>query len=106
MCAAQLIRHDWYVALPIIASSAVDLIAYRSNRFVTIQVKSATMMEGSFAKVGKDFNKYAGVDFIICYDVYNRRWFIFDFEELRNRRSVTLSPNKYARNCDNWDLIR
>jgi len=105
-CAAELIKRDWHIAFPFINSSAIDLIAFRDNVFITIQVKSATMMEGSFARVGKDFNKYEGVDFIICYDVYNRRWFIFPFEELRGRKSVTLSPIKYERNCDNWALIR
>jgi len=105
-CAAELIKRDWNVAFPFINSSAIDLIAYRDARFVTIQVKSATSMTGGFARVSKDFNKYEGVDFIICYDVHNRRWFIFPFEELQGRRSVILSPNKYERNCDNWALIR
>ena len=105
-CAAELIKRDWQVAFPFIDSSAIDLIAFRGDRFVTIQVKSATMMEGSFAKVTKNFDKYAGVDFIICYDIKNRRWFIFPFEELQGRKAVTLSPIRYERNCDNWDLIR
>lgn len=105
-CAAELIKRDWQVAFPFIDSSAIDLIAFRDNRFVTIQVKSATLMEGSFAKVTKNFDKYIGVDFIICYDVNNRRWFIFPFEELKGRKAVTLSPIKYERNCDNWALIR
>lgn len=106
MCAAELILRDWNVAFPFLNASAIDLIAYREPRFVTIQVKSATMMDGNYAKVSKDFNKYAEVDFIICYDVPNRRWFIFPYEELKDRKSVTLSPNKYKRNCDNWNLIR
>jgi len=105
-CAAELIKRDWHIAFPFIDSSAVDLIAFRGDRFVTIQVKSATLMEGSYAKVTKNFEKYQGVDFIICYDVNNRRWFIFPFEELRNRKAITLSPVKYERNCDNWALIR
>ena len=105
-CAAELIKRDWNVAFPFINSSAIDLIAYRDAQFITIQVKSATTMDGNFARVSKDFNKYDGVDFIICYDVHNRRWFIFPFEELQGRRSVTLSPIKYERNCDNWHLIR
>jgi len=105
-CAAELIKRDWQVAFPFIDSSAIDLIAYRGNRFVTIQVKSATMMEGKHAKVTKNFDKYDGVDFIICYDVNNRRWFIFPFEELKGRKAVMLSPIKYERNCDNWALIR
>lgn len=106
MCAAELIKHDWHVAIPVLNFSAIDLIAYREDKFVTIQVKSATYMANGYARIGKNFNKYEGVDFIICYDVYNRRWFIFPFEELRDRLSVTLSPNKYSRNCDNWELIR
>lgn len=105
-CAAELIKRDWQVAFPFIDSSAIDLIAYRGNRFVTIQVKSATLMEGKHAKVTKNFDKYDGVDFIICYDVNNRRWFIFPFEELKGRKAVMLSPIKYERNCDNWALIR
>jgi len=105
-CAAELIQRNWNVAFPFINSSAIDLIAYREKRFVTIQVKSAVLMEGGFAKVSKDFDKYIGVDYIICYDVNNRRWFIFPFEELEGRRSITLSPRKYHRNCDNWELIR
>ena len=105
-CAAELIKRDWHVAFPFIDSSAVDLIAYRDTRFVTIQVKSATLMEGKHAKVTKNFDKYDGVDFIICYDVNNRRWFIFPFEELKGRKAVMLSPIKYERNCDNWALIR
>ena len=105
-CAAELIKRDWHVAFPFIDSSAIDLIAYREKRFVTIQVKSATMLVNGRARVMKNFNKYKDVDFIICYDVINRRWFIFTFEELRDMKSVTLSPIKYERNCDNWSLIR
>ena len=33
-------------------------------------------------------------------------WFIFTFEELRDKKSVTLSPKYHERNCDNWALIR
>lgn len=105
-CAAELIKRDWHVAFPFIDSSAIDLIAFRGNRFVTIQVKSTTVMEGNHGKVTKNFDKYVGVDFIICYDVNNRRWFIFPFEELQGRKAVTLSPIRYERNCDNWALIR
>lgn len=105
-CAAELIKRDWHVALPIINHSEIDLIAYRKKRFVTIQVKSGTHLLNGYARIVKDMNKYEGVDFIVCYDVHNRRWFIFPFEELRDRTSVTLSPNRYTRNCDNWNLIR
>ena len=105
-CAARSSADIHQVAFPFIDSSAIDLIAFRGDRFVTIQVKSATLMEGSFAKVTKNFDKYVGVDFIICYDVNNRRWFIFPFEELQGRKAVTLSPIRYERNCDNWALIR
>ena len=107
MCAAELIRRDWNVAFPFLNSSAIDLIVYNGKRYITIQVKSSTMMaENGTAVVCKDFNKYRGVDFIICYDVINRRWFIFPFKDLEGKRKVTLSPRKYDRNCDNWDLIR
>ena len=105
-CAAELIKRDWHVAFPFIDSSVIDLIAYRGNHFVTIQVKSTTLMEGNHAKVTKSFDKYDGVDFIICYDINNRRWFSFPLEELKGRKAVTLSPIKYERNCDNWALIR
>jgi len=106
-CAAELIRRDWNVAFPFLNSSAVDLVAYKGNRFVTIQVKSSTTMaENGTAVVSKDFDKYKGVDFIICHDVINRRWFIFPYQDLAGKRKVTLSPRKYNRNCDNWDLIR
>ena len=106
MCAAELIRHDWNVAFPFINSSAIDLIAYRGDRYVTIQVKSSVSIRHGVAFVSKDMSKYEGVDFIICYDVINRRWFIFPYDDLRDRKSVALSARKYARNCDNWDLIR
>lgn len=107
MCAAELIRRDWHVAFPFINSSAVDLIAFRKSRFVTIQVKSSTMISNAgVAVVVKDFNKYKDVDFIICFDVINRRWFIFTFKDLENKKKVTLSARRYSRNCDNWDLIR
>jgi len=69
-------------------------------------VKSGTMLANGHARIIKDFNKYEGVDFIVCYDVHNRRWFIFPFEELRDKKSVTLSPKYHERNCDNWALIR
>ena len=105
-CAAELIQRDWHVAFPFIDSSAIDLIAYRDGKFFTIQVKSTTLIENKYAKVTKDFNKYDGVDFIVCYDVINRRWFIFSYEDLKDRRCVTLSPVRYGRNCENWDLIR
>lgn len=105
-CAAELIKRDWHVAIPIINHSEIDLIAYRADRFITIQVKSGTHILNGYARIVKDFNKYEGVDFIVCYDVHNRRWFIFPFEELRDRRGVTLSPVRYERNCDNWSLIR
>mgnify|MGYP000129668438 CR=1 FL=1 len=105
-CAAELIKRDWYVAFPFIDSSAIDLIAFRESRFVTIQVKSGTMLKNGHARITKDFNKYKGVDFIVCYDVHNRRWFIFTFEDLRDKKSVTLKPSLYDRNCDNWSLIR
>ena len=84
----------------------VILIAFNETRFVTIQVKSGTMMENGHARIVNDFNKYEGVDFIVCYDVHNRRWFIFPFEELRDKKSATLSPKLHERNCDNWSLIR
>lgn len=106
MCAAELIKHDWHVAIPIITHSAIDLIAYREDRFVSIQVKSGTHLKHGYARINKKMDKYEGVDFIICYDVHNRRWFIFPYEELKDRHGVTLSPNRYARNCDNWALIR
>lgn len=105
-CAAELIKRDWHVAFPFVHQSSIDLIAYRKNRFVTIQVKSGNLMKGQYAEINVDFNKYKDVDFIICYDLMNRRWFIFEFEELRNRKSVTLTPSRYERNCDNWSLIR
>ena len=63
-------------------------------------------MANGHARIVNDFNKYIGVDFIVCYDVHNRRWFIFPFEELRDKKSVTLSPKRCERNCDNWALIR
>ena len=105
-CAAELIKRDWNVGFPLVTHSAVDLIAFKDGTFVTIQVKSGTSLDRGYARIVKDFNKYIDVDFIVCYDVHNRRWFIFEFEELRDRRSVTLSPNKYERNVDNWSLIR
>jgi len=106
LCASELIQRDWNVAFPFINSSAIDLIAWKGNRFVTIQVKSGTMLKWGHACISKDFDKYKGVDFIACYDVHNRRWFIFPYDELKGRKVVTLSPKKYARNCDNWSLIR
>lgn len=105
-CAAELIKRDWHVAFPFVNQSAVDLIAFRESRFVTIQVKSGTMLRDGYARIGKDFDKYKGVDFIVCYDVHNRRWFIFPYKELSGKKSVTLSPKRYDRNCDNWALIR
>lgn len=105
-CAAELIKRDWHVAFPFVNQSAVDLIAFRESRFVTIQVKSGTMLSKGYARICKDFDKYKSVDFIVCYDVHNRRWFIFPFKELSGKKSVTLSPKRYDRNCDNWALIR
>ena len=105
-CAAELIKRDWHVAFPFVHQSSIDLIAYRGNRFVTIQVKSGNIMKGQWAEINVVFDQYKDVDFIICYDVNNRRWFIFPFEELQGRKAVTLSPIKYERNCDNWALIR
>lgn len=107
MCAAELIRKGWNVAFPFINSTAIDLIVYKENKYITIQVKSSTLIsDAGSAIVCKDFNKYRGVDFIICYDVINRRWFIFPFIDLEGKKNITLSPRKYERNCDNWDLIR
>lgn len=105
-CASELIQRDWHVAFPFVHQSDIDIIAFRDKRFVTIQVKSARYIKKQYAEITHVFDAYAGVDFIICYDVINRRWFIFTFEELRGRKSITLSPIKYKRNCDNWDLIR
>lgn len=105
-CAAELIKRGWNVAFPFLNSTAVDLIAQKGKRFVTIQIKSTRNFDKSTARVVKDFSKYAGVDFVICYDVYNRRWFVFTFEEVKDKKQISLSPRKYARNCDNWDLIR
>lgn len=106
LCAAQLIERGWEVAFPFIESSAIDLIAFREGTFITIQVKSGRRIVNGSAIISKQFTKYAGVDFIICYDVINRRWFIFEFKELDGRGSVTLSPRKYTRNHENWDLLR
>ena len=105
-CAAELIKRDWHVAFPFVNQSAINLIAFNETRVVTIQVKSGTMIVSGHARIIKDFNKYEGVDFIVCYDVHNRRWFIFPFEELRDKKSVTLSLKYHERNCDNWALIR
>ena len=105
-CAAELIKRGWNVAFPFINQSAVDLIAHKDDQFVTIQIKSSRHIIGGYARVVKNFDKYDGVDFIICYDIYNRRWFVFPFEILKGKKQVTLSPNKYKRFCDNWDLIR
>lgn len=105
-CSAELIKRDWNVALPILQSSSVDLIAYRDKRFVKIQVKSSITIRHNVAIVSKDFSKYHDVDFIVCHDVYNRRWFIFEFEQIKDMKQIALSPRKYERNCDNWDLIR
>ena len=105
-CAAELIKRDWHVAFPVVNQSRMDLIAFRENRFVSIQVKSGNIMKGQWAEITAVFDQYEGVDFIICYDLTHRRWFIFPFEELKGRKSVTLSPKKYRRNCDNWSLIR
>jgi len=105
-CAAELIKRDWHVALPVLQSSAIDLIAYRDDRFVKIQVKSSISIKHNVAVVCKDFSKYENCDYIIMYDVYNRRWFIFEFKELKDVKQIALSPRKYSRNCDNWDLIR
>ena len=79
-CAAELIKRDWHVAFPFVNQSAVDLIAHRDTRFVTIQVKSGTMMANGHARIVNDFNKYIGVDFIVCYDVHNRG----SFSHLKN----------------------
>jgi len=106
MCAAELINRDWHVAFPFVNQSAIDLIAYKKRRFVTIQVKSASYIKKIHAEITTNFNKYKEVDFVICYDIIHRRWFIFEFEELKNRKSITLSPSKYQRNVDNWELIR
>tara|TARA_R100001440_G_scaffold71785_2_gene95037 strand:+ start:3208 stop:3570 length:363 start_codon:yes stop_codon:yes gene_type:complete len=105
-CAAELIQRDWHVAFPFVHQSEVDMIAFRGNRFVTIQVKSAKYIRDKNPEITCRFDKYLNVDFIISYDVINRRWFIFPSEELKGRRMITLSPNKYMRNCDNWELIR
>lgn len=105
-CAAKLIENGWEVAFPFIQQSKVDLVAYRAGRFVTIQVKSGRRIVRGSAIISKDFSKYRGVDFIVCYDVFNRRWFIFAFEELDKRGSITLNPMRYERNLNNWDLIR
>jgi len=43
-CAAELIKRDWHVAFPFVNQSAIDLIAFNETRFVTIQVKSGTML--------------------------------------------------------------
>jgi len=105
--AAELIKRDWYVAFPFLEACAFDLVIFRGKIFRTIQVKSTeTKTFGGFPRVSKDFSKYTECDFIICYDVANRRWFIFTAAELIGKKSVTLSPRKYPRNCDNWDLIR
>jgi len=82
------------------------MIAFRGNRFVTIQVKSATYIKKHHAEITCVFDQYQNVDFVICYDVVNRRWFIFPFKELKGRKSITLTPKRYSRNCDNWALIR
>jgi DeoR/GlpR family transcriptional regulator of sugar metabolism len=105
-CAAELIKRDWHVAFPFVNQSAVDLIAFRESRFVTIQVKSAMFLRSGHARITTDFSKYKDVDFIICYDVHNRRWFIFESKELLHCKNVTLSPKLHERNCDNWSLIR
>ena len=105
-CAAELIKRDWHVAFPFVHQSRIDLIAYRDDRFITIQVKSGNLMKGQWAEINSVFDQYTGVDFIVCYDLTHRRWFIFPFQDLEGRRSVTLSPKRYARNCDNWALIR
>lgn len=105
-CAAELIKRNWHVAFPFVHQSRVDMIAFRESRFITIQVKSGNLMKGQWAEINVNFDKYDGVDFIICYDLMHRRWFIFPFKDLKGRQSVTLSPKRYARNCDNWALIR
>ena len=61
-CAAELIKRDWYVAFPFVNQSAIDLIAFNETRFVTIQVKSGTMLRDGHARISKDFDKYSGVD--------------------------------------------
>ena len=105
--AAELIKRDWYVAFPFIEACAFDLVIFRGNTFRTIQVKStASKNNGGFPRVHKNFEKYKDCDFIICYDVINRRWFIFTAAELIKKTSITLSPQQYPRNCENWDLIR
>lgn len=105
-CAAELIKRGWNVAFPFLNSTPVDLIAQKDGKFVTIQIKSTRHFDKSSARVTKDFSKYAGVDFVVCYDVYNRRWFVFPYYEVKDKKQISLSPRKYARNCDNWDLIR
>lgn len=106
ICAAELIQRDWHVAFPFVHQSEIDIIAFRGNRFVTIQVKSATYIKKHHAEITCIFDKYQNVDFVICYDVVNRRWFIFPFKQLKGRKSITLTPKRYSRNCDNWALIR
>ena len=105
-CASELIKREWMVAFPFLTQSRMDLIAYRQNNFVTIQVKSGNVQKARHAVISCKFDMYENVDFIICYDITNLRWFIFPFEELSGRTFITLSPKKYSRFCDNWDLIR
>lgn len=105
-CAGELIKNGWQVAFPFIQSSPFDLIVFRDNVFRTIQVKSSTRVMHGVAQVVTDFSRYAFCDFVICYDIYNRRWFIFESEEVAKRKSIALSPRKYGRNVDNWNLIR
>lgn len=106
LCAGELIRNGWHVAFPFVQSSPFDLIVFNDSVFRTIQVKSSTNIDHGVAQISTDFSKYEFCDFIICFDIYNRRWFIFESKELMGRKRLALSPRKYHRNMDNWHLIR
>ena len=86
-CAAELIKRDWHVAFPFVNQSAIDLIAFNETRFVTIQVKSGTMLANGHARIGKDFSKYEAL-ISLCAMTYTTA--VGSFSHLKN--CVTKNP--------------
>jgi len=105
-CAHKLTELGWAVSFPFTHDNPFDIIIFRNDIIRTVQVKGTEFVEHQKPVIKGNWDRYAGIDYIILHDRIYRSWYIYTKGELKGHRSITLDPVKLQHKHNNWKLIK
>jgi len=108
----RLLIHNYHVYSSIFSGNRIDMIAYNIgiDKFIKIQVKClykhniTPFIKNRRTKGHNEHVKYnkEDLDFLIGYDIINDTAYVFTFDELRDRKVISVTTESK----ENWDKIR